>query len=82
MSICPEYQRQGLGSMLMQSIVEDMDCHGWYGYVLASPVGVRLYSVFGFEVVGQVDTSYGPITSMLRPRRAARSQTCPAADIF
>jgi len=68
MSICPEYQRQGLGSMLMQHICEDMDRHGRHGYVLASPAGVRLYSKFGFEAVGQVDTPYGPITSMLRQR--------------
>ncbi|KAL2195591.1 hypothetical protein P885DRAFT_70216 [Corynascus similis CBS 632.67] len=46
MSICSEYQRQGLGSMLMQHICEDMD------------PGVGLYSKFGFEAVGQVDTPY------------------------
>ena len=68
MSICPEYQRQGLGSMLMQHICEDMDLHDRYGYVLASPAGVGLYSKFGFEAIGQVDTPYGPITSMLRQR--------------
>ncbi|KAK4182671.1 hypothetical protein QBC35DRAFT_546371 [Podospora australis] len=59
----------GLGSMLMQHILEDIDRHDRYGYVLASPAGVRLYSKFGFEVVGQVDTPYGPITSMLRRRQ-------------
>lgn len=68
MSIRPEYQRQGHGTMLMQHICEDVDRHGRYGYVLASPAGVRLYSKFGFEAVGQVDTPYGPITSMLRWR--------------
>ncbi|KAK4111694.1 hypothetical protein N656DRAFT_790309 [Canariomyces notabilis] len=69
MSVCPEYQRQGLGSILMQHICEDMDRLGRHGYVLASPVGVKLYSKFGFEAVGQVDTPYGPITSMLRGRQ-------------
>jgi GNAT superfamily N-acetyltransferase len=68
MSIRPEYQRQGLGSVLMQHVCEDTDRHGRYGYVLSSPAGVRLYSMFGFEVVGKVDTPYGPITSMLRRR--------------
>jgi predicted N-acetyltransferase YhbS len=68
MSIRPEYQRRGLGSILMQHVCEDMDRHNRYGYVLASPAGVRLYSKFGFEAVGQVDTPYGPITSMLRGR--------------
>lgn len=66
MSICPEYQRHGLGSTLMQHICEDIDRRDRYGYVLASPAGVSLYSKFGFEAVGQVDTPYGPITSMLR----------------
>jgi ribosomal protein S18 acetylase RimI-like enzyme len=66
MSICPEYQRQGFGSIPMQHICEDMDRHDRYGYVLASPAGVKLYSKFGFAIVGQVDTPYGPITSMLR----------------
>lgn len=50
----------------MQHILEDMDRYGRYGYVLTAPAGVGLYSKFGFEVVGQVDTPYGPITSMLR----------------
>ncbi|KAL2173945.1 uncharacterized protein P884DRAFT_317179 [Thermothelomyces heterothallicus CBS 202.75] len=53
MSIRPEYQRQGLGSILMQHICEDMDRHARYGYVLASPARVRLYSKFGFEAVGK-----------------------------
>ncbi|KAK4103818.1 hypothetical protein N658DRAFT_420214, partial [Parathielavia hyrcaniae] len=72
MSICPEYQRQELGSMVMQHICQDMDRHDRYGFVLASPAGVRLYSYskFGFGAVSQVDTPYGPITSMLRQRPA------------
>jgi ribosomal protein S18 acetylase RimI-like enzyme len=70
MSIRPEYQGQGLGSLLMQHICEDMDRHGRHGYVLASPAGVGLYSKFGFEIVGRVETPYGPISSMLRPRQA------------
>ncbi|KAK4096039.1 hypothetical protein N658DRAFT_65559 [Parathielavia hyrcaniae] len=70
MSISPEYQRQGLGSILMQHICENMDRHDRYGYVLSSPAGVRLYSKFGFEAVGQVDTPHGPTTSMMRSRQA------------
>lgn len=57
--------------MLMQYISEDMDRHNRYGYVLASPAGVRLYSKFGFEVVGQVDTPYGSIKSMIRRPQAS-----------
>ena len=66
MSIHPEYQRQGLGSKLMQHVCEDIDRHNRYGFVSGSPAGVRLYSRFGFEPVGRVETPYGPITSMLR----------------
>lgn len=66
MYVSPEYQRQRLGSALMEHICEDMDRHSRCGYVLASPAGVRLYSKFGFVVVGQVNTPHGPITSMLR----------------
>jgi GNAT superfamily N-acetyltransferase len=66
MSVRPDCQHQGLGSLLMQHICQDIDRHSWYGYVLASPAGVNLYSKFGFEVVGQVDTPQGTIISMLR----------------
>ncbi len=50
----------------MRHIVEEMDLEDRYGYVLASPAGVGLYSKFGFEVAGQVETPHGFITSMLR----------------
>ncbi|AEO56663.1 hypothetical protein MYCTH_106827 [Thermothelomyces thermophilus ATCC 42464] len=66
MSIRPEYQRQGLGSLLMQHICEDMDRHGRYGYVLASPAGVRLYSKFGFEAVGQRSRQVSPYSRRWR----------------
>jgi hypothetical protein len=57
----------------MRHICEGIDHHGRYGYVLASPAGVRLYARFGFKPVGQVDTPYGPITSMLRQPQATFS---------
>ncbi|KAJ5826322.1 hypothetical protein N7474_003460 [Penicillium riverlandense] len=66
MSVNPDYQRQGIGSMLMQRICEEANLHGRQAYVLASPEGVRLYAKFGFQVVGGVDTPQGTITSMLR----------------
>lgn len=52
---------------MMQRICEEMDQHGRCGYVLAAPEGVRLYTKFGFEIVGQVETAHGGITSMFRP---------------
>lgn len=71
MAVNPSYQRQGIGSMMMQRICEETDRHGRCAYVLAAPEGVRLYIKFGFKIVGRVQTPQGTITSMLRP-----SQEC------
>lgn len=75
MAVHPDFQKQGIGSMVMQRICEETDrCLGRFAYVLAAPEGVRLYKKFGFEVVGQVETPYGNITSMLRaPLRMKRN---------
>lgn len=70
MSVHPDFQKQGIGSLMMQRICEETDqCPGRSGYVLAAPEGVRLYLKFGFEIVGEVETPYGNITSMLRKPR-------------
>ena len=69
MAVNPDHQRQGIGSMLMQNICNEIDRHGRCAYVLAAPEGVRLYTLFGFETVGYVETPQGVITSMLRPSR-------------
>lgn len=66
MSVTPEYQRRGLGSRLLQWFCEETDRYHRWAYALASPEGVALYQRFGFETVGTVLTSKGPITSMLR----------------
>lgn len=71
MSVHPDFQRQGIGSAMLQRICDETDqCRGRCAYVLAAPEGVRLYLKFGFEVVGQVDTIYGNIVSMFRPARS------------
>lgn len=71
MSVNPDFQKQGIGSLMMQRICEDTDqCPGRSGYVLAAPEGVKLYSKFGFEIVGEVETPYGNIKSMLRKPRS------------
>lgn len=71
MSVNPDFQKQGIGSLMMQRICEETDqCPGRSGYVLAAPEGVKLYSKFGFEVVGEVETPYGNIKSMLRKPRS------------
>lgn len=68
MAVHPDFQRRGIGSMLLQSVCDEMDkVPGRCAYVLAAPEGVPLYSSFGFEVVGEVETPHGNITSMLRP---------------
>ncbi|KAI1425025.1 hypothetical protein F5Y12DRAFT_784955 [Xylaria sp. FL1777] len=69
MAVHPKYQRQGIGSMMMQRICEETDQQGRCAYVLAAPEGVLLYSKFGFEIVGHVETTHGAITSMFRPSR-------------
>jgi ribosomal protein S18 acetylase RimI-like enzyme len=69
MAVSPSHQRQGIGSMMMQRICEEIDQHGRSSYVLAAPEGVKLYSKFGFEIVGRVETPRGTITSMLRSSR-------------
>ncbi|KAG6362608.1 hypothetical protein INS49_007700 [Diaporthe citri] len=68
MAVHPDFQRRGIASMMLQSVCEETDqVPGRCAYVLAAPEGVRLYSNFGFEVVGEVETPSGNITSKLRP---------------
>lgn len=70
MAIHTDFQRQGIGSMMLERLCDETDrCRGRSAYVLAAPEGVPLYSRFGFETVGQVDTPHGSIVSMLRPAR-------------
>lgn len=71
LSVHPDFQKQGIGSLMMQRICEETDqSPGRSGYVLAAPEGVRLYLKFGFEIVGEVETPYGNIKSMLRKPRS------------
>ena len=79
MAVNPSRQRQGVGSMMMRRICEEMDQHRRCGYVLAAPEGVRLYSKFGFEIVGRVETPQGIITSMFRPSRQSQVDTAREA---
>ncbi|KAK2603270.1 hypothetical protein N8I77_009741 [Diaporthe amygdali] len=68
MAVHPDFQRRGIGSMMLQSVCDETDkVPGRCAYVLAAPEGVQLYSNFGFEVVREVETPHGNITSMLRP---------------
>ena len=69
MSVHPDYQRQGLGSKMLERVCDEIDRLGWPAFVMASPSGVRLYAKFGFDVVGAVETSEGAFKSMFRQSR-------------
>lgn len=68
-SVHPNHQKQGIGSVMMELICKEADKHNSHLYVLASPAGVHLYSKFDFKAVNQVNTEKGVITSMLRKSR-------------
>jgi predicted N-acetyltransferase YhbS len=69
MSVHPDHQRQGLGSIMLARVCEEIDRLEWPAFVMASPAGVKLYTKFGFDVVGRVETSEGTFTSMFRQSR-------------
>ena len=62
----PNYQRQGIGSALMEIFCRNVDGNALDAFVISSPAGIRLYSKFGFKAVGVVETKLGNFTSMLR----------------
>lgn len=66
MAVDPSYQRQGIGSMLMDWFCHSVDEKKLLAFVMSSPAGVRLYYKFGFKAVGVVETEHGNFTSMLR----------------
>ncbi|KAE8549033.1 hypothetical protein EYB25_007548 [Talaromyces marneffei] len=65
-SVNPAYQRQGIGSLLLQWGTEEADRHGWDSFLISSPAAITLYTKFGFQVVGEVHTSKGTFKSMFR----------------
>lgn len=66
LSVNPAYQRQGIGSILLQWGTKEADRHGRDSFLISSPAAVNLYTKFGFQVVGEVHTSRGTFTSMFR----------------
>ncbi|KAJ0417610.1 hypothetical protein BJY00DRAFT_325445 [Aspergillus carlsbadensis] len=66
MAVDPNHQRQGVGSTLMKIFCDYVDNNALDAFVLSSPAGIRLYSRFGFEAFGIVETEQGDFTSMLR----------------
>lgn len=65
-SVNPAYQRQGIGSILLQWGTTEADKHGRDSFLISSPAAVKLYTNFGFQVVGEVHTPKGTFTSMFR----------------
>lgn len=49
------FQRRGVGSLLMRYGVEKADEEGWVAYVNASPEGKTLYEKFGFRTMSRSD---------------------------
>ncbi|PYI11210.1 hypothetical protein BO78DRAFT_413681 [Aspergillus sclerotiicarbonarius CBS 121057] len=56
----PEFQRQGLGGVLVQRGVEEADRLGLQAYTEASKDGYGLYVKFGFEEVDRVTVDLEP----------------------
>ena len=52
--------------MLLRFVCDKADQNNYDAFVLSSPAGVRLYTKFGFKVVGSVETHQGQFISMLR----------------
>ncbi|KAL4892642.1 acyl-CoA N-acyltransferase [Aspergillus ambiguus] len=66
MAVDPEYQRQGIGTMLMELFCRQIDEKSLDAFVLSSPAGIRLYTKFGFKQAGAVETTQGAFISLLR----------------
>ncbi|GKZ52275.1 hypothetical protein AnigIFM49718_000150 [Aspergillus niger] len=54
----PDYWRQGVGSMLVQSGVRVADQYGMKTYVMSEPAGLKVYLNHGFEVVDEITVEY------------------------
>ncbi|KAJ5549315.1 acyl-CoA N-acyltransferase [Penicillium frequentans] len=75
LSVDPRYQRQGIGSMLLGWGCEEADAHERDSFLMASPAGINLYTKFGFKAVGDVHTSTGTFTSMLREANRSENKS-------
>jgi GNAT superfamily N-acetyltransferase len=69
----PQHQRQGLGTRLVEPILECADCDGATCRLETSdPANVAFYERFGFEVVEGGVPGAPVLTAMRRPPRARR----------
>ncbi|KAH0359426.1 acyl-CoA N-acyltransferase, partial [Aureobasidium melanogenum] len=51
LATAPEYQRRGIGAMLLRAGLGVADAYGLKSFVTSSVAGIRLYQKHGFEVV-------------------------------
>ncbi|KAH0155213.1 acyl-CoA N-acyltransferase, partial [Aureobasidium melanogenum] len=51
LATAPEYQRRGIGGMLLRAGLEVAEAHGLKSYVTSSVAGLKLYQKHGFEIV-------------------------------
>lgn len=51
LATAPEYQRRGIGAMLLQAGLDVADAYGLNSFVTSSVAGIRLYQKHDFEVV-------------------------------
>lgn len=66
MAVHPDFQRCGIGSLLMSEFCTASHVSRKAAIVMSSPEGMGLYVKFGFWQVGEVDTGYGSIFTMIR----------------
>lgn len=52
----PEWQRRGLGCLLLEHTLGEIDALGWEAWIEATPAGTGLYERLGWEVVDVVRT--------------------------
>ena len=53
LTVDPDYQRQGIGGMLMREGLRRADADGSPSYIEATPDGTPMYPKFGYEKVGE-----------------------------
>ncbi|KAJ3102018.1 hypothetical protein HK100_004440 [Physocladia obscura] len=54
LAVLPEYQRRGIGKLLLSQVVEVADQFGVDISVLGKPKGTSLYSKHGFKILGTI----------------------------
>lgn len=70
LGVDPDYQRQGLGRILVNAGMEFAEKEGCPTYLEATKEGMRLYSQLGWEVISRIHMTgdvYAPVMSWTPP---------------